>query len=284
MTHAPPHEHTAPSRYRARLARLRQKQESSFVPIFLHRPMAILLLLPIVEVKWVTPNRLTTASVLMRVVAAAMLWPAAWGGLADTPAVLWGAAVLWNLGGAVDAADGALARYRGTSSAFGRFYDKVSDRLLTLCFMVALSGRAMIATGEVRYVYIAMVYVAMMSASSVAKWIEIGIVAGRGDGDAGDPSERSAPARGLVGWLKYWLWSLRTVFIMTEMDLPLWGSIAVLTHRETWLFHYLAVITVPYALITVVLRARRLYLLDRPPAALETRAPAGASARVEASA
>ncbi|MFT5353209.1 MAG: phosphatidylglycerophosphate synthase [Polyangiales bacterium] len=247
---------------REKLGKLRQKQENSFTPIFFHRPAAILFLLPLVDIQWITPNRLTTVSILFRLVAAALLWPSEWGGVEGTPLALWSMAILWNVGGILDAADGTLARYRQTGSAFGRFYDKVSDRLLTLCFMMALSARTMLITGEIRYIFIAFVYVAMMSASSVAKWIETGIMADLGTGSAADPDEVEADVRTPLEWVKYWLWSLRTIFVVTEMDLPFWVSVAVLTTKETWLFSYLAVVTVPYALIAISVRGVRLYRLD----------------------
>ena len=248
--------------YRERFARLRQKQETSFTPIFFHRPAAILLLLPLVEIAAVTPNRLTTVSILMRFAAAGLLWPEAWGGPSESTALLWSAAALWNLGGILDAADGALARYRGTSSAFGRFYDKVSDRLITLVFMVVLSARAMIETGDVRYVFVAFVYVALMSASSVAKWVELGIVAEQARAKGTDPAERPAEARSAKDWALYLLWSLRTILVITEMDLPLWGSIAVLLDLEHWLFVYLGIFSVPYTLGAIGVRAVRLYRMD----------------------
>ncbi|MFK8003283.1 MAG: CDP-alcohol phosphatidyltransferase family protein [Polyangiales bacterium] len=247
---------------RDKLGKLRQKQENSFTPIFFHRPAAILLLLPLVDIQWITPNRLTTLSILLRLAAAALLWPEEWGGAQSTSLTLWSMAILWNVGGILDAADGALARYRQTGSAFGRFYDKVSDRLLTLCFMMALSARTMLLTGEIRYIFIAFIYVAMMSASSVAKWIETGIMADLGTGSAADPDEVEVDVRSPLEWIKYWLWSLRTIFVVTEMDLPFWVSVAVLTAKETWLFSYLAVITVPYALIAITVRGVRLYRLD----------------------
>ncbi|MAQ16594.1 MAG: hypothetical protein CMN30_17595 [Sandaracinus sp.] len=248
--------------FKERLARLRQKQETSFTPIFFHRPAAILVLLPLVEIQAVTPNRLTTVSILLRLAAAALLWPAEWGGLAESGLVLWSAAILWNFGGILDAADGALARYRGTSSAFGRFYDKVSDRLITLVFMVVLSARAMLETGDVRYVFVAFVYVALMSASSVAKWVEVGIVAEAQGAKGADPAERPAEARSAGEWAVYLLWSLRTLFVVTEMDLPLWGSIAVLFDLEHWLFVYLAVFALPYTLGAIGVRAVRIYRMD----------------------
>jgi phosphatidylglycerophosphate synthase len=248
-----------------RLARLRQKQENSFTPVFLHRPMAILLLIPLADVPWITPNRLTTLSVLMRFVAAYLIWPEALGGLHETPALLWTTVALWHLGGALDAADGTLARYRGTGSLFGRYYDKVSDRLITLCLVLALSARVYERTGQVHFVLLAMVYVALMSATSVAKWIDLGLQfeMNRGAETVADPGEHPAPQRTPLQWVGFLVWSLRYVFVVTEMDLPLWGSIALLTAHEDWLFYYLAGFSIPYALYTVVNRGARLARTER---------------------
>lgn len=243
-----------------RLARLRQKQENSFTPVFLHRPMAILLLIPLADVPWITPNRLTTLNVLMRFVVAYLIWPESLGGPAQSPALLWTAVGLWHLGGSLDAADGTLARYRGTGTLFGRYYDKVSDRLVTLSLVLSLSARVFERTGQVHFVLLAMTYVALMSATSVAKWIDLGLQfeINRDAEKVADPGERPAPKRTPLEWAVYLLWSLRYAFVVTEMDLPLWGSVALLTAHEDWLFYYLAAFSVPYALYTVIRRGVRL--------------------------
>lgn len=246
-----------------RLARLRQKQESSFTPIFLHRPLAILALIATADVQWITPNRITLVSTLMRFVTAALLWPEQMGGFKETPATLWGAIVLWHVGSVMDAMDGALARYRGQSSGFGRYIDKVPDRLISLSLVLALAARAYVSTEEVGYVMLGMIYVCITGVTSTAKWIELGIRAElEPGGNAKDPIEVAAPKRSALGWVRYWLWSLRTIFVVTEMDLPLWGSVAVVLGKEHWLLVYLAAYIVPYASVTLVVRGKRLWDLD----------------------
>ncbi|MCH2110912.1 MAG: hypothetical protein MK135_16460, partial [Polyangiaceae bacterium] len=204
-----------------------------------------------------------------------LIWPAALGGFDDSVLTIGAAVVLWHLGGALDAADGALARYRGVSSLFGRFYDKVSDRLVTLALVISLSARAFVhapADGwvpPVLYVFGAMLYVAGMSACSVAKWVELslGIEArlsqGGAAGKAGDPQEVGAPSRTPREWFIYVLRKFPTLFIVTEMDLPLWGSLALVFGREDWLFIYLGLYAMPYTFYAISLRARRIRALDR---------------------
>ncbi len=248
----------------ARIARLRQKQESSFVPIFMHRPLAILFLIPIADIPAVTPNLLTTISVLMRFVVAWMILPPAYGGPEQTTALLVWAAILWNLGGTIDAMDGTLARYRGKGTAFGRYYDKISDRVISLSLVLALALRPMAESGDVVPLILGMIYVSLTGTTSTAKWIEIGIRGemGLSAGGAKDPSEREAPKRSIGQWLVYLLYSLRTIFVVTEMDLPFWGALAFFFGREEWLFYYLGAFIVPYALVTLVLRGRAIHRLD----------------------
>jgi phosphatidylglycerophosphate synthase len=250
-----------------RIARLRQKQEVAFAPVFLHRPLSILFLIFTADIKAITPNRLTTANILLRLVAAWILWPVAFGGPETTTAHLWLAVFLWHFGVVLDAADGALARYRGQGSLFGRFYDKVSDRLVTLVMMLMLSARAFAETETLNYVFMAMVYVACMSACSVAKWIELGLVAEkRGLQKSQDPGEVAAPARSFGDWIRFLLKRLPHIVIVTEMDLPVWGSIAVLTGTESWLLIYLGIYAVIYTPLAIGVRARRIWKLDAEPA------------------
>ena len=142
---------------------------------------------------------------------------------------------------------------------------KVSDRLITLCLVLSLSARVYERTGQVHFVLMAMVYVGLMSATSVAKWIDLGLQfeMNRNATKVADPWERPAPARTPLQWVTYLVWSLRYAFVVTEMDLPLWGSVALLTEHEDWLFYYLAGFSVPYALYTVFDRGRKVARTER---------------------
>jgi hypothetical protein len=70
-----------------------------------------------------------------------------------------------------------------------------------------------------------------------------------------------APKRSLKEWAVYFLWSLRTLPVVTEMDLPLWASVAMLVGREDWLIYYLAIFAVPYTIGTLCIRGVKLYFL-----------------------
>jgi len=248
----------------ARIARLRQKQELAFAAIFLHRPLAILFLIPTADLPFITPNRITTVSVLMRFVTAWLMLPERFGGPVESTATIVWAIVLWHLGSVLDAMDGTLARYRGKGTAFGRYYDKVSDRIISLALVLSLASRPFVESGNLVPIFLGAMYVSLTGTASVAKWIEIGIRADYGvAGGAADPEEVAAPDRTALDWVKYLGSKLLTVFVVTEIDLPLWGTIALATGTEDWLFYYLGAFIVPYTLGALVLRGYRIHQLDR---------------------
>jgi phosphatidylglycerophosphate synthase len=247
-----------------RLAKLRQKQENSFTPIFLHRPLAIAFLVLFADVPFVTPNRLTTVSIGLRALVAYLILPTEWGGPVASSATLWMAIALWHFGCVLDAADGALARYRGRGTAFGRYYDKISDRVLSLLLMLSVAGRAYVHTEQPLVLVLTTVYISLIGVTSTAKWIHLGIQAEMTVDTKGacDPLERPAPKRTLKEWLAYVAFSLRTLPVVTEMDLPLWASVAMLFGREDWLIYYLAAFAIPYTLGTLCIRGVQLYRLS----------------------
>lgn len=253
----------------ARLRKLRQKQEVTFTPLFLHRPLAILFLIPTADIPWMTPNRITLVSVVMRMVVAVLLWPAEWGGPVLSTAELWGVILLWHFGTVLDAVDGALARYRGLSSVFGRMIDKVSDRIVTLCLFLPLAARAWLETHDPHMFLLAMTYLTTSGAASLSKWISLGLetqLQGTAE-KVKDDYENEAPSRTPGEWARYLLKGLAAAVIFTEMDLPLWGSIALLTGRTDLLFWAFGVAGSAYALAVVVRRTFMLYRAERTLAA-----------------
>ncbi len=75
----------------------------------------------VVDIKWITPNWVTTFSLFICVIAAAFISVGA-------PIFLVIGAVLVQLVFILDCLDGQLARYRGQSTNFGAWYDRVTDR------------------------------------------------------------------------------------------------------------------------------------------------------------
>ena len=76
----------------------------------------------ICDVKWITPNCVTTSSLFLCIIAGAFI-------SAGLPIFLVIGAVLIQLVFILDCLDGQLARYREQSSNFGAWYDRVTDRI-----------------------------------------------------------------------------------------------------------------------------------------------------------
>lgn len=76
----------------------------------------------ICDIKWITPNCVTTSSLFLCIIAGAFI-------SVGSPIFLVIGAVLIQLVFILDCLDGQLARYREQSSNFGAWYDRVTDRI-----------------------------------------------------------------------------------------------------------------------------------------------------------
>ena len=85
-------------------------------------PFANIFLAFIADIKWITPNCVTTASLFLCIFACGFI-------ANGTPRFLMIGAVLLQFVFIFDCLDGQLARYRGQSSNFGAWYDRVTDRV-----------------------------------------------------------------------------------------------------------------------------------------------------------
>ena len=99
-----------------------KKQKDGWWASVFSGPAANLFLYFIADIKWITPNCITTASLFLCVIAS--------GFIANGSSLfLIIGAILVQLVFILDCLDGQLARYRGQSSNFGAWYDRVTDRV-----------------------------------------------------------------------------------------------------------------------------------------------------------
>jgi len=89
---------------------------------FFASPLAILLNYVVVDVRWITPNLITRFSLLTALVAAVLIVVGGWMNFCV-------AAALINVSLILDCMDGQLAKYRGSCSRFGNYFDKVTDQI-----------------------------------------------------------------------------------------------------------------------------------------------------------
>ncbi|MGK5448303.1 CDP-alcohol phosphatidyltransferase family protein [Streptomyces radiopugnans] len=132
--------------------RLTEKKRDAWWTVLLVDPVAT----PLVRwtAKWtrVTPNQITWGALFLGLAAAACFARGDWKWL------LIGAG-LYHLSFILDCMDGKLARLTGKGSEFGGWLDYVFDRVRVLICAVALMGGQYSRTGDVAYVWLALVVV-----------------------------------------------------------------------------------------------------------------------------
>lgn len=156
---------TAKKKWKERFQRLRNFQSKDFWAMVFARPLTILFLFPVADLKWVTSNRITIASVLTKLTGIAMLVtiPSYWGGF-------WAGAVI-NLGLVLDNMDGTLARYRENSTFIGYYADKMSDIVTLAGIFFAMAWRQYQIGHNLADLVIPMVGFFGVAISAYAKWV-----------------------------------------------------------------------------------------------------------------
>jgi phosphatidylglycerophosphate synthase len=263
------------SSIKERWMRLRNFQSRDFWAMVFARPLTILLLLPIADVRWITPNRITIVALLTKLAGIALLAlvPAYAGGV-------W-AAVLVNLGLVADNMDGTLARYRRCGTFFGSYLDKVSDAGTLILLFWAMGYRTYLSSGEPLDMVLPAMGIGGGMVAAYCRWVadrietDIHLRKLASDGemlqdwarrrlrpDAGQPP----PERTLGDWIKWLGRAVLSILLFNEVDIFFWLALALVI-RQPWLFT--RVLCPFYALGMVVgpiafaLRIRRVERLDR---------------------
>ena len=160
----------------------------SWWAIILVLPLVRRLTLLTVNHTSLTPNAITSVSILLRLLAAGFFL------MADQPCLVAGA-VAFYLAYLLDCMDGAVARLKRMSSEFGRYLDHLGDLVGGLVTVAALAaGQGMLLEPLVAgllFVHVAEYYISYLT-STVIKL--------RATLPAGTPEPNSGP----LGWLLTW--------------------------------------------------------------------------------
>lgn len=124
------------------------KPRDSWWTVWLVDPLASRLVRLVAPWRWVTPDLLTVAALLVGLGSAAVF---ARGDRLDLVI----GAVLFHLSFVLDCMDGKIARLNGTGSSFGAWLDYVFDRLRVLACGIALMGGQYARTDDFAYVWLA---------------------------------------------------------------------------------------------------------------------------------
>ena len=135
---------------------------------FVTAPLAIMASYGAVEVPWITPNRITTASFLVAVAATLAI-------LVGGGASFIVAAILINLSHLLDCMDGQIARYRKVSSPVGSYYDRITDHVQVTLWFGAAGYAAFVQTNSVTPVFLSLIGIAFYGLRGYAKYIALEI-------------------------------------------------------------------------------------------------------------
>lgn len=226
-----------------RLYRLRNFQSKDFWAMVFARPLTILLLLPVADVAWVTPNLITLASVVTKIGGlAALAWmPDYWGGVLG--------AVLVNLGLVLDNMDGTLARYRDTSSYVGYYLDKSVDIICLAGIFLAVAWRAYQGTNEIVDLMLPFAGFAGASVAAYCKWVaskvetDLNLLhhmkAGTLETFARKRIDQNPvelpPTRSLGEWGKFIYDAFKSILLFNEVDIFFFLALALVINK-LWLF------------------------------------------------
>ena len=133
---------------------------------FVTSPLAIAANFFVVDCKFLTPNLITLFSFIAALTAAALIIV---GGQLN----FYLAAALIHVSHILDCMDGQMARYRGTSSRSGAFFDKITDQAQVILWFGAIGYSAYVQSENIVPVFLAFAGVAFYSLRGYAKYVTI---------------------------------------------------------------------------------------------------------------
>jgi len=242
-----------------RLRRIRNWQSSEFYARLVMRPLTIAVLWFVGDWRFLTPNRVTTMANVAKLYGAALL-------VLDHRTYGLSAAVWLQIGLLLDHLDGTLARYRGTTSTFGTFYDKVSDAVTWLAITGAVGWAAYRDTGDARlplaavasgYALLVLGYMKWIVAAEQKKldWLHARRV------PRAIPLE-GPPSRTPRQWAGWFVSSLLRVVMFEEVDLFFWIGLGLVVNQLELLCWLLVVSQGVQLIIMIIKRALQARALD----------------------
>ncbi len=251
-----------------RLRRIRNIQSADWYETIVMRPLAIAFLVVFADVKVLTPNRATTLSNLFKLGGAALI---PWGNY--THMVI--GVVLIQIGVFWDHVDGQLARYRRSFSAFGSFYDKISDGITWTVVVLAIGWLAFEQTGDPLMLVLTGLGSSAQLVMGYMKWVyehaAVGLAWHQAKADPAPhiakrtkaPKFSDPPVRSRSDWLRWFAVRMAQVVRFQEMDLYFWAGLFLILDRAMWLVWLLVITQGAMMLYMLVKRMFMLRDLDR---------------------
>lgn len=227
-----------------RWMRLRNFQSQDFWAMVCARPLTILFLLPIVEKKWVTPNRITVCSILTKF--AGVLFIAL--DMSYRGGVI--GAILVNLGLILDNMDGTVARFRNTCTEFGYYLDKSTDAVMLVLLFWAMGFRGYHFTDDVIDLVVPLLGVSGAFVTSYSKWVSEKVILGltvtekylKGEIEEYENKKEKGfvwtppPERSPLEWIKWFGKAIFSILYFNEVDIFFWAGLALIAEKW-WIFN-----------------------------------------------
>ena len=229
---------------------------------FVTAPLAILVNYMVVDVKWLTPNRITIVSFTVAVVSAALILV---GGTASFVA----AAVLIQLSHVFDCMDGQMARYRKTTSASGSYFDRATDQIQVVIWFGAVGYVAYDQSAEVLPIFLAFIGVAFYSLRGYVKYVAIHVEMSRypdylariaKDGSETEGIEETSPRSNLRAFVNWLIREQRKIIYFDEGVLIFMLSLALVLDSLIPMLWVFAVSQLCQGLYRALLRGRNIEL------------------------
>ena len=140
---------------------------------FVTSPLAVVGNWFVVDIAWITPNLLTLFSFIVALASAVFI---CLGSLEESQRVSFpvAAAILIHVSHILDCMDGQMARYRGTFSGSGGFYDKATDHLQVFVWPFAIAYAGYMQTqAAVTPIFLAFIGVCFYALRGYVKYVAI---------------------------------------------------------------------------------------------------------------
>ncbi|MCW5807719.1 MAG: CDP-alcohol phosphatidyltransferase family protein [Deltaproteobacteria bacterium] len=219
------------------------------------RPLTIVLMLAVADWRRLTPNIVTTGSIVAKLGGAALV-------AIDHREHAIAAALLIQLGVLLDHLDGTIARYRRCGTAFGSYYDKVSDAVTWLAICAAIGWASYKDVGEVALVFAVMTSACALMVMGYVKW-----VAATAELEAGRPrswavTSYAPPARTPAEWVVWFFSSIVRAVKFEEVDLFFWVGVGLVVDRLDLLIWLLFISQGIQVVVMIVIRGVQVRAID----------------------
>jgi phosphatidylglycerophosphate synthase len=209
---------------------------------FVTSPIAIAMNMIVVDWPFLTPNRITVLSFVAGLVAAVFI-------LSGEQNYFFAAAFLINLSHVFDCMDGQMAKYRGTSSRFGNYFDKVTDQVKIFVWFSAASVACFNQTQSVTPVLLGFTGVAFYYLRVYVKYVTIFIEIEHDKNYLENSSaqasgtdttaDKAGPGAGLMKNLLWFVREQRKLLLFNEAVFVFMISLALITNQllpMLWVF------------------------------------------------